>query len=181
MSLATPLPQPRSPLVDVVVVGAGVMGAAAAWQPRPGRREGRCCSTGSRAGHTRGASHGASRILPPCLPIEPVPAPSPSEALPLWRELEAETGAELLTITGGIDHGDSATASAIAARSDHPRRAARVARRRSDAALSLAGHALRRPRCCTNPTGAGRIDADHAVAAPHRGGAGSRRRWSADR
>jgi sarcosine oxidase len=28
------------------------------------------------------------------------------EALPLWRDLESETGASLLSVTGGVDHGD---------------------------------------------------------------------------
>ncbi len=62
MSLATSLPQPRSPLVDVVVVGAGVMGAAAAWRLARGGAKVVLLDR-FRAGHTHGASHGASRIF----------------------------------------------------------------------------------------------------------------------
>ena len=109
VSLATPLPQPRSPLVDVVVVGAGVMGAAAAWQPRPGRREGRAARPVPGRPHPRSLARRLAH-LPPCRP-SPGYLRRAVEALPLWRELEAETGAQLLTITGGVDHGDSATTS----------------------------------------------------------------------
>src|ERR1700712_4052592 len=89
---------------DVVVVGGGVMGAAAAWQlARRGRQVGLLERFG--AGHTNGASHGASRIYRQTYASEPYVRLA-VEALPLWREVEAETGAGLLTITGGIHHGD---------------------------------------------------------------------------
>jgi sarcosine oxidase len=112
VSPTSPLPQPRSPLVDVVVVGAGVMGAAAAW--RLARRGAKAVILDRfPAGHTHGASHGASRIFRHA-DTSPGYLRLAAEALPLWRELEAETGAQLLTITGGVDHGDRATTSLIA-------------------------------------------------------------------
>lgn len=55
-------------------------------------------------GHKRGSSHGASRIFRLSYP-EVGFVEMAIEALPLWRELEAECGKELLTVTGGIDGG----------------------------------------------------------------------------
>jgi sarcosine oxidase len=89
---------------DVVVVGAGVMGSATAWwlgrwgvdvvlveQFEPG--------------HTRGSSHGSTRIFRLAYP-DPMYVDMARRALALWRELEDESGAELLASTGGIDFGD---------------------------------------------------------------------------
>lgn len=161
MSLASPLPRPRGPLVDVVVIGAGVMGAATAWQLA---RSGRQVVLVDRfaAGHTRGASHGASRIYRQAYGSARYLRLA-AEALPLWRELEAETGAALLTITGGVDHGDPATVAGIAGILDDqgvpygwldPERAAL-----RWPGMRFAGPALHQP------DRAGRIDADQAVAA----------------
>jgi sarcosine oxidase len=88
---------------DVVVVGGGGMGSAAAW---------RLAELGAEVvllerfepGHTRGASHGASRIFRLAYP-DPVYIGLAKQASRLWRDLAARTGADLLTITGGIDHG----------------------------------------------------------------------------
>ena len=117
MSPASPLPCPRAPLVrpdvEVIVVGAGVMGAAAAWQvARSGRRV--LLVDRFAAGHTHGASHGASRIYRQAYGSARYLRLA-ADALPLWRELEAETGAALLTTTGGVDHGDPASVAEIAA------------------------------------------------------------------
>jgi sarcosine oxidase len=161
VSLIAPLPQPRSPLVDVVVVGAGVMGAAAAW--RLARRGAKVVLLDRfPAGHSHGASHGASRIFRHADPSGHYLRMA-AEALPLWRELEAETGAQLLTITGGVDHGDRATVSTIA-----EVLAAHDVRHEwldpSDAALRWRGMRFDGP-VLYQPDGAGRIDADQAVAA----------------
>ena len=113
MSPALPLPRPRAPLVDFVVVGAGVMGAATAWQlARRGSRV--VLLDRFAAGHTRGASHGASRIYRQAYDSARYLRLA-AQALPLWRELEAETGAALLTITGGVDHGEPAAMAEVAA------------------------------------------------------------------
>lgn len=89
---------------DVVVVGAGVVGAAAAWQLA---RRGVAVLLLDRfdAGHTHGASHGTCRLLRPVGAADRH-AELAAASLPLWRELEALTGAELLHRTGGVDHGD---------------------------------------------------------------------------
>lgn len=57
-----------------------------------------------RVGHKRGSSHGASRIFRFSYP-ESRYVLMAMESLPLWRELEREANANLLTTTGGIDRG----------------------------------------------------------------------------
>ncbi|GAB2600839.1 N-methyltryptophan oxidase [Paractinoplanes abujensis] len=90
--------------VDVVVVGGGAMGSAAAWQlTRRGVTV--LLLEQYEEGHTRGASHGASRIFRLTYP-DAVHIGLAREAQRLWRELEDESGAGLLTVTGGVDHGD---------------------------------------------------------------------------
>ena len=89
---------------DVVVVGAGVAGAAAAYALA---REARDVLLLERfaVGHDRGSSHGSSRIFRLTYP-EPGWVRLAQEALPLWRELEAESGETLLELTGTLDLGD---------------------------------------------------------------------------
>jgi sarcosine oxidase len=90
--------------VDVVVVGGGLMGSAASWQLA--RRGVEVTLLEQFApGHVNGASHGASRIFRLSYP-DAVYIRLAQEALRYWRELEAETGEQLLTITGGLTHGD---------------------------------------------------------------------------
>ncbi|MEV4513227.1 FAD-dependent oxidoreductase [Dactylosporangium sp. NPDC049525] len=90
--------------VDVVVIGGGAMGSAAAWQlARRGAQV--VLLEQYEAGHTNGASHGASRIFRLSYP-DTVHVGLAREARRLWRELEDETGTQLLTVTGGVDHGD---------------------------------------------------------------------------
>ncbi|GAA2581289.1 N-methyl-L-tryptophan oxidase [Dactylosporangium fulvum] len=90
--------------VDVVVVGGGAMGSAAAWQLARQRVQVVLLERFA-AGHTNGASHGASRIFRLSYP-DPVHIGLAREAGRLWRELEQHTGTRLLTVTGGVDHGD---------------------------------------------------------------------------
>ena len=137
------------------------MGAAAAWRLARGGAKVVLLDR-VRAGHTHGASHGASRIFRHADP-SPGYLRRAAEALPLWRELEAETGAQLLTITGGVDHGDPATTSAIAdVLTTHGVRHEWLAP--SDAALRWPGMRFDGP-VLHQPDGAGRIDGDHALAA----------------
>lgn len=86
---------------EVVVVGAGVNGLAAAWALA---REGRDVLVLEQfpLGHTRGSSHGASRIFRLAYP-EPHWVRLAQEALEGWRELEAETGTTLLELNGLIE------------------------------------------------------------------------------
>jgi sarcosine oxidase len=98
--------------VDVIVVGGGAMGSAAAWQLAK-----RGVDVGLleqyEPGHTKGASHGTSRIFRLSY-ADPVYIRLAQRALRQWRELEAETGTELLTITGGVDHGGHPDLGALA-------------------------------------------------------------------
>jgi sarcosine oxidase len=89
---------------DVVVVGAGVMGLASAWALR---RAGRDVTVLEQfeVGHDRGSSHGASRIFRFAYD-ETEWVELAQEALPLWRELEQESGTEVLHLTGLLDARD---------------------------------------------------------------------------
>jgi len=98
---------------DVVVIGAGAMGSAAAWLLA---RDGRSVLLLDRfpAGHHNGSSHGGSRIFRLAYE-EPDYVRMAQAALPLWRELEADAGETLLDITGGVDHGNPASIGRTAA------------------------------------------------------------------
>ncbi|HEY3089669.1 MAG TPA: FAD-dependent oxidoreductase [Jatrophihabitantaceae bacterium] len=97
---------------DVVVVGGGVMGSAAAWQ-LASRGADTVLLERFEPGHMRGASHGASRMFRFAYP-DPFYARLAVQALPAWRDIEAAAGVGLLAVTGGVDHGVDAATSAIA-------------------------------------------------------------------
>jgi sarcosine oxidase len=77
------------------------MGALSAW---------RLASRGARVigferfrpGHDRGSSHGDTRIFRTAYFESPEYVPLLQRAHQLWRQVEQETGAELLTMTGGL-------------------------------------------------------------------------------
>ena len=92
-------------VVDVIVVGGGAMGSAAAWQLAERGVEVVLLER-FEPGHTQGASHGASRIFRLSYP-DPVHIALAREAQGLWRDLEEASGEELLRVTGGMDHGAS--------------------------------------------------------------------------
>ena len=75
---------------EIVVVGAGVMGAATAHALRRAGREPVVLEQ-FELGHTRGSSHGRGRIFR-LVYDDPHWVAQARRALPLWRELEAETG-----------------------------------------------------------------------------------------
>ncbi|WP_328664892.1 FAD-dependent oxidoreductase [Streptomyces sp. NBC_00328] len=95
----------------VVVIGGGVMGSSAAW---------RLAAQGDRVtllerfppGHDRGSSHGTSRIFRLAY-TDPFYVGLAVRSLPLWRRLEQETGRQVLTLTGAVDHGPAATTEAL--------------------------------------------------------------------
>jgi sarcosine oxidase len=97
---------------DVVVVGGGAMGSAAAWQLA---RRGREVTLLERfgPGHTRGASHGASRNFNLSY-ADDTYLSLLGEALPLWRELEAESGVSVLDQVGLANHGANPAFDAVA-------------------------------------------------------------------
>lgn len=88
-------------IVDVAVVGLGVMGAMTAW---------RAATAGASVvgverfeiGHDRGSSHGGSRIFRMILFEGREYVPIARRSLSLYRELERVTGADLLQVSGGL-------------------------------------------------------------------------------
>ena len=89
---------------DVIVLGLGGMGSATAYHLA--RRGTRVLGLDAFArGHTNGSSHGRTRGIREAYGESPDYVPLVQRAYALWRELEAETGQHLLTITGGIGFG----------------------------------------------------------------------------
>jgi len=88
---------------EVVVVGAGLTGASAAWAlARDGVPV--VLFEAHRFGHTLGSSHGSSRIFRRVYK-DPLYLRMTGQAQQMWAELESESGTSLLQWTGGIDHG----------------------------------------------------------------------------
>ena len=98
--------------MKVGVVGAGVVGSATARALARAGHDVTVCEQFD-VGHTRGSSHGESRIYRYSYPDERYVAMM-IEALPLWRELEAECGDQLLIRTEGLDTGKPVTEHAVA-------------------------------------------------------------------
>ena len=93
--------------VEFAVVGAGVMGAATAWAlSRRGSEV--LLFEQYEVGHTRGSSHGRSRVFRFSYE-DPMYVRMAMEALPLWREIESESGTPLVTMLGGLDFGADLT------------------------------------------------------------------------
>ena len=90
----------RRPRYDVVVIGAGAMGSAAAYHcARDGRNV--LLLEQFTVGHTRGSSHGGSRIIR-YTHDNAVYASQMPATFDLWRELERESSAPLMQLTGGL-------------------------------------------------------------------------------
>jgi len=100
---------------EVVVVGAGIMGSATAYALA---REGRdvLLLEQFRVGHEHGSSHGRSRIVRLAYPeVEFVELAK--EAFVGWRQLEQESGQELLELNGLLElvvSSEQSTANALA-------------------------------------------------------------------
>jgi sarcosine oxidase len=93
---------------DVVVVGLGAMGSMALW--RLAQRGVRVVGIEQFApGHARGSSHGGSRIFRVAV-FEGAPyVPVAQLAHRVWRELEHDSGEELLVTTGALMFGHPAS------------------------------------------------------------------------
>ncbi|SHN45824.1 N-methyl-L-tryptophan oxidase [Cryptosporangium aurantiacum] len=86
---------------DVIVLGLGGMGSAAAHH---------LAARGQRVlgleqfgpAHALGSSHGGSRIIRQSYFEDPAYVPLLVRAYELWEDLEAASGADLLTLTGGL-------------------------------------------------------------------------------
>ncbi|MDQ7819028.1 MAG: N-methyl-L-tryptophan oxidase [Armatimonadota bacterium] len=86
---------------DVLVVGLGAMGGAAAYHLA--RRGARVVGLDRYAPpHDRGASHGRSRIIREAYFEHPDYVPLVQRSYDLWDELQARSGEPLLRITGGL-------------------------------------------------------------------------------
>jgi sarcosine oxidase len=89
---------------DVIIVGVGGMGSAAAWQlARRGQRV--LGLERYDIPHAHGSSHGVSRIIRLPYYEDPAYVPLLHRAMALWREAEAASGRELMVTTGSIDAG----------------------------------------------------------------------------
>ena len=95
----------------VAVVGCGAMGAAAGWR-LAARGVQVVCFDRHSPPHTLGSSHGESRITRTAYFEGAWYVPLLQETFPLWRELEASTGADLLTLNGALMIG-AASAQAV--------------------------------------------------------------------
>ena len=87
--------------VEVAVVGAGMAGLATAHALARARRKVVVLEQ-FRLGHARGSSHGATRIFRLAYP-EPGWVRLARDALAGWRDLEAESGTELLSLVGFVE------------------------------------------------------------------------------
>ena len=86
---------------DVIVIGLGAMGSAAAYQlARRGKRV--LGLERFTAAHANGSSTGRSRIIRQAYMEDPAYVPLLLRAYELWEQIERETGETLLTLTGGL-------------------------------------------------------------------------------
>lgn len=91
--------------VDVVVVGAGLVGAATAWQAAARGLTVRVLEQDVPAS-PMGSSHGSARIFRRAYP-ELDYVRLTGEAWELFRELESQTGLPILRVTGGLTFGST--------------------------------------------------------------------------
>jgi monomeric sarcosine oxidase len=90
---------------DVVIIGAGLAGSAAAWA-LAGRGRSVAVVEAFPPGHQRGSSHGSARIFRRAYP-DPLYVRLTGEAQRRWRELADEAAQELVLTTGAVDFGPS--------------------------------------------------------------------------
>jgi monomeric sarcosine oxidase len=98
--------------VDVVIVGAGLAGAATAWSVA---RRGRSVVLLEQfePEHALGSSHGSARIVRRVYE-DALYVGLTGEAFELWREVESASGTALLRMLGGLDFGPRRNVAAIA-------------------------------------------------------------------
>ncbi|MET9832266.1 FAD-dependent oxidoreductase [Streptomyces sp. NPDC006385] len=96
----------------IAVVGAGLMGAATAWQLARRGHEVTLIEAYD-IGHQHGSSHGSSRIFRRAY-ADPFYARLTGRAYEQWRELERDASTPLLRMTGGLDLGPDRDAARLA-------------------------------------------------------------------
>jgi sarcosine oxidase len=89
--------------MDVIIVGGGAMGCAAAWRLALGGHRVRLLEQFA-IGHALGSSHGPSRMIRLAYDA-PEYVQMGQAAFELWAELEAASGESLMLRTGGINAG----------------------------------------------------------------------------
>ena len=146
--------------VEVAVVGAGLMGAATAWELAR-RGVSVALVEAHDPGHVHGSSHGTSRIVRRAY-ADPFYLQLTGRSFDAWQRAEDDTGTTLLTMTGGLDTGS---------RRDPEGLARLMAEQRIDCELLAAAEAESRwpgmgfdGPVLFHPQ-AGHLDADAAVAA----------------
>ena len=86
---------------DVIIIGLGGMGSAAAYQlARRGQRV--LGIERFTPAHNQGSSHGKSRVIRQAYFEDPAYVPLLLRAYELWAQIERDTGQQVLTITGGL-------------------------------------------------------------------------------
>lgn len=99
---------------DVIVLGLGVMGSAAAYHlARDGRRV--LALEQFALDHKLGSSYGESRIIRYAYD-HPVYVEMAKHSFPMWRELEEDSGQHLMYRTGGFDFGQADEPTLVATR-----------------------------------------------------------------
>jgi sarcosine oxidase len=88
---------------DLIIVGAGLAGSAAAWAASARSLDVVVLETFGPE-HRNGSSHGSARIFRRAYP-DPLYVRLTGTARELWRQLEDQAGEQLLTLTGGLDWG----------------------------------------------------------------------------
>ena len=88
---------------DLIIVGAGLAGAAAAYAAA-NRGLGVVVLEAFGPAHRNGSSHGSARIFRRAYP-DPLYVRLTGQSEQRWRALEAEAGEDLLTLTGAVDFG----------------------------------------------------------------------------
>jgi monomeric sarcosine oxidase len=88
---------------DLVIIGAGLAGSAAAWSASA-RGLSVVVLEARAAGHRLGSSHGSARIFRKAY-ADPLYVRMTGRALDLWHQLENEAGESLLQVTGGLNFG----------------------------------------------------------------------------
>ncbi|KPI18985.1 Sarcosine oxidase [Actinobacteria bacterium OK074] len=96
----------------IAVVGAGLMGAATAWQLARRGHEVTLVEAYD-IGHRNGSSHGSSRIFRRAY-ADPFYVGLTGQAYERWRELEEDASTPLLRTTGGLDLGEGRDPEALA-------------------------------------------------------------------
>jgi sarcosine oxidase len=88
---------------DLIIVGAGLAGAAAAWAASS-RGLSVVVLEAFEAGHKRGSSHGSARIFRHAY-HDPLYVTMTRQAGEAWQRLQDDAGEQLLRLTGGLDFG----------------------------------------------------------------------------